>query len=260
MMNGLFKLKAKQNLLPTYKNYLVSKLLLDKKQVNKMFSNKEVSAAFENAVMEFYKGSNFGNRLDANLYPYIKKYEDVMEKKYGFKDNYFRYFINLYSYYSRKTYHNLVTFDNRYLFKKEKEYFSRLSYMCCAIFDNVYVDLTNNNLWWEYEDASLLRRQFLNDIVVVPLETIQELCLKYLGREIDPKELMSDTRTSPPLNLVKELDKKMAQKGYVVAYTWAEYSEKDKCKVIKNSLTNPPTNKYYLKRYLLPEKINVRDC
>lgn len=259
-MSVILKQKNRYHFLPIYKKYLVTKLKLNQSQVEEIFSDKEVMAAFNACLDEFYKNSDCGVKVNKDLYPVLKKYENLVAQKFGFEDNYFRYFLNIYRYYTSKTNNNLFSKYGTYLFKKEKEYFSMLSHVCCEIFDNVYVDLTNNNLWWEYENAASLRRQFLNDMIVIPIATIQELSVKYLGRELNiEKELRSDTRTSPPINLVNELDNKMAKLGYAVVYTWLEYSEQEKHNVIKNALSNPPKDRYYFKRYMTPQNINVKE-
>ena len=95
----------------------------------------------------------------------------------------------------------------------------------------------------------------MNDRLVISVYRLQKLCRDYLGREIDiEKELgLNEGKTVPPLNLVKELDDKMARNGYSVAYAYVEETNGQRRMV--ESLQKPSDDRYYLKRYVLTKDL-----
>ncbi len=255
-MNQIYKQKIRAYLPEIYKNFLTSKLMIDRRQVDEIFSDPVVLKQFNHTIDIFYHNSDFGNR-DELLFDEAIKYQKTVEKRCGFKDEYFRLFLHIYRFYTSCTYTFLLDDKGNYLPENEKEYFSKLQHVCCVVCDNVFIDLQNGNCWWEMENASSLRRQFLNDIVIMPLDKIQRLCRTYLGREIDiKKELLHDDRSTPPMELVKELDEKMRKTGKILVYSWPECTNGE-WKFV-DSKTNPPKNEYYFRRYISPELINEK--
>ena len=247
-MNVKFANQLKSHVQSLYKNYLQEKVL-DKDQINQIFEVKEVQTAFNQVIASFFDGAPYGKKYDNNILVALKNYEKVVLDNTGFNDEYLRQFLHIYRYFANITEHEIVNEKNTYVSEKETEYFKRLSYLCSEACENLYQDLRNNNRWWEVECATSLRRQFMNDRIVFPSAQIQRMCKRFLGRTINIKEelLVNAKKSEPPMKLVEELDKKMAEKGLVIYNVWVEIQNGKR--VIVKSKDNPPKGVYYLKRY-----------
>ena len=247
-MNLQYTQKLKEYLPGIYKNYL--KKFLSEDQISQIYADPQVLASFNNVINLVYNRVNFGNKFDDEIKQAISTYEQTIQATFGFKDEYFRQFLHIYRFYAASTYTGIVATDGSYVASEEKKYFDQLSYVCCEACENLFTDLKNGNRWWELDTPTTLRRQLMNDRLVIPVERLQKLCKAYLGREIDiEKELhLNEGKTTPPLNLVNELDKKMAKQGYNVMCAYVE--EKDGKKQMVTSKNPPSDNRYYLKRYV----------
>ena len=252
-MNLQYSQKLKEHLPQIYKNYL--KRFLSEDQIDQIYADPQVSAAFNNVLNLVYDGATFGNKFDNNIKQAINKYEQTVATTFGLKDEYLRQFLHVYRFYAQSTYTGIVATDGSYVSSEEKRYFDQLSYVCGEACENLYTDLKNGNRWWELDSPTTLRRQLMNDRLVIPVDRLQALCRTYLGREIDlEKELhLNEGKTTPPLDLVNELDKKMAKKGYSLMCAWVE--EKDGKRQMVESKNPPPDNRYFLKRY-----VNTKDA
>lgn len=248
-MNKYYLKQIKKHLPEIYKQYLLK--YVDDKQLKTIFSNKRVAKAFANAINIFYKFGDCGNLKGFEIDTYLKIYENAIKIETGFQDIYFRHFLEMYKYYTTVMYHAVVDDTDKYMNEKETEYFKNISYVTIGATENVFLDLEHGNYWWEVDSASALRTQFMNDKIIMPEHILQGLCEKYLGRRIDfEKELhINENRTTPPMELVAELDKKMAARGYKVGYVWEEYySQTKKVRVVSPS--QPNNGKYYVKKYV----------
>ena len=247
-MNAQYTKQIKKYLPKIYKTYLLR--YADEKQITQMFDNKNVKNAFYKVIELFFKNSEFGNKYNDEIKSALKDYEKTMLEQVGFSDEYLRQFLHIYRFYAGTIYPVLVDSNNRYKFREEKNFFKQRSYICCEACENLFVDLQNGNRWWEVDCASTLRRQFLNDRVVLPEHRIQKLCREYLGREINiEKELhLREGKKTPPLELVKELDEKMAKRGYNLVYAWVE--EVNGVNQMVNSTCKPTDGRFYIKKYV----------
>lgn len=247
-MNLQYSQKLKEYLPQIYKNYL--KKFLSEEQVSQIFTDPQVSASFNNVINLVYNRMNFGNKYDDEIKLALTNYEKTIALSFGFKDEYLRQFLHIYRFYAASTYTGIVATDGSYVATEEKKYFDQLSYVCCEACENLFTDLKNGNRWWELDTPTTLRRQLMNDRLVIPVDRLQKLCKAYLGREIDiEKELhLNEGKTKPPLNLVNELDKKMAKQGFTVMCAYVE--EKNGKRQMVTSLNPPLDNRYYLKRYV----------
>lgn len=244
--------QLKKRLPKIYREYLLK--FADEKQINQMFANEEVAMAFNNVVDLFYKNSQFGNQYNDEIKNALKTYEAVMQEEVGFKDEYLRQFLHIYRFYAETMQRAVNDQDGKYQWRKEKSFFERFSYVCCQACENLFTDLQNGYRWWEIDCATTLRRQFMNNRVVLPDSRIQKMCREYLGREIDiEKELhLSEHKTEPPMELVKELDEKMAKRGYRLAYAYVKEVD-GKFKVVESN-EKPTDGRYYLRRYVDKDK------
>lgn len=254
-MNLRFSQKLKEHLPQIYKTYL--KRYFDEDQIDQMFANPKVTASFYNVLNLVYDGATYGKEYDDNIKRAITEYEQSIMREFGFADEYLRQFLHIYRFYASSTYTGIVATDGTYVDELEKNYFDQLSYVCCEGCDNLFTDLKNGNRWWELDTPTTLRRQFMNDKLIIPVPRLQALCRAYLGREIDiEKELLINSdKATPPLKLVKELDKKMAKKGLSLMCAWVEEIN-GKRQVVERPYP-PKDNRYYLKRYV-PVKDNSR--
>lgn len=247
-MNFEYAKKLREYLPQIYKTYLQKFLSPD--QIEQIYEDSEVREAFENVLDLVYDGTTFGKAYDAEIKKALQHYEQTVAITFGFKDEYLRHFLHVYRFYANSTYTGIVATDGSYVARNERDYFAKLSYVCGEACENLFTDLKNGNRWWELDSPTALRRQLMNDRLVIPVDRLQKLCRNYLGREIDlEKELhLNEGKTTPPLDLVKELDKKMAKNGLTLVCAWVE--EKDGQRHVVESLTPPPDNRYYLKRYV----------
>lgn len=245
-MNNIYAKKIKDYLPQIYKTYLLRSM--DSDQIDQIFSEPKIVNAFNKVMNLVYKGNTFGEYHNDTIKKAINEYEQTTNEIVGFKDESFRYFLHIYRFYTECTHMEIVR-GGKYLQDRERQYFKDLSRVCCEAVDNLYIDLKNNNRWWEEKSATTLRRQFMNDKIVLPTYRIQELCRAYLGREIDlKKDLQIDqNKTTPPLNLVRELDKRMEALGFRLVYAWVE-TVNGKRKIVE-SLKMPTDNRYFLRRY-----------
>lgn len=252
-MNIEYANRLKSHLPQIYKNYL--KRFLSEDQINQIYADPAVLAEFNNVINLVYDGATFGNKFDNNIKQAINKYEKTVSSTFGFNDEYFRQFLHIYRFYASCTYTGIVATDGTYVAKQEKNYFDQLSYVCCEACENLFTDLKNGNRWWEIDSPTTLRRQLMNDKLVIPVDRLQALCREFLGREIDlDKELhLNEGKTTPPLNLVNELDRKMAKKGFSLMCAWVE--EKDGKRQMVERPYPPQDNRYFLKRY-----VNTKDA
>lgn len=247
-MNEIYKKQMKIRLPKIYKTYLLK--FMDEEQINQMFSNRKVARSFAKLVNYFYKNDDFGiSRYDSNMIKVFENYENAMREKTGFDDQYIRAFLHVYRYYTSKTNDRVLDEDGYYVKDFEERYFNDLTRVVCLATEDLYTDIKNNNRWWELDSATALRQQFLNDKVAMASQDIQKLCKKYLGRSIDiVKDLhIGQGRKEPPMELVRELDEKMRQKGYVLTYAWTEIRNN---KTVYVESPHPPVDgKYFIKRY-----------
>ena len=252
-MNLQFSQKLKEYLPQIYKNYL--KKFLSEDQVSQIFTDPQVSASFNNVINLVYNRINFGNKYDDEIKLALTNYEKTISLSFGFKDEYLRQFLHIYRFYAASTYTGIVATDGSYVAAEEKKYFDQLSYVCCEACENLFTDLKNGNRWWELDTPTTLRRQLMNDRLVIPVNRLQKMCKAYLGREIDlEKDLhLNEGKTTPPLNLVNELDKKMAKQGFSVMCAYVE--EKNGIRQMVQSKNPPADNRYFLRRY-----VNTKDA
>lgn len=248
IMNLEYAKKLKEYFPQIYKTYLQKFLSPD--QVNQIFADPNVATAFNNVLNLVYNGATFGNKFDNQIKQALLQYEQAVNTAFGFTDEYLRQFLHIYRFYASSTYTGIVATDGTYVAQNEADYFSKLSYVCCEACENLFTDLKNGNRWWELDTPTTLRRQLMNDRLVIPVERLQKLCRAYLGREIDlEKELhLNEGKTTPPLDLVSELDRKMAKKGMSLVCAWVE--EINGKRQMVESPTPPTDNRYYLKRYV----------
>ncbi|MBE7074732.1 MAG: hypothetical protein E7376_01975 [Clostridiales bacterium] len=247
-MNALYTIKLKENFPKIYKQYLTK--LLDEDSINQIFANKNVSKAFNKVLNLVYKNTTFGNKYNDEIKAAISEYEQTVQKEVGFNDEYLRQFFHIYRFYASSTYSAIIDEKDRYLINQEQGYFNQLSYVCCEACENLFNDLQHGNRWWEVDSPTTLRRQLMNDRLVIPVYRLQKLCREYLGREINiEKDLcLNEGKTVPPLGLVKELDEKMAKNGYSLAYAYVQ--EVNGQRQMVESSQKPNDDRYYIKRYV----------
>lgn len=247
-MNYTYFKKVKKYLPEIYKNYL--KKYVDEKQIREMFSDREVASAFANVITVFYKDGNYGKKNDDEIRQALKDYEITLKKQTGFSDYYLKNFLHMYRYYTECMVGEIVDRFNNYNDKKEKEYFNNISYVTCEATENLFNDLQNGNRWWEYDSATTLRAQFMNDKIVIPEYILQRLCKKYLGRDVDlKKELhLNENRSTPPMEIVKELDTKMEKVGLRLVYAYVGEINGEPAMI--ESIQKPQDGRYYLRRYV----------
>lgn len=259
-MNKTYNKQMKVRLPKIYKTYLLK--FMDESQINQIFSNRKVASVFASLINYFYKNKDYGIAYyDDDIKKVFEKYENTVREQTGFDDQYIRAFLHMYRYYTSKTNDRVLDEYGNYVKDFEERYFKDLTRVVCLATEDLYTDIKNNNRWWELETATALRQQFLNDKVVMSSRDIQKLCKKYLGREIDVvKDLhLEQGKKEPPMELVRELDKKMRQKGYVLTYAWTEIRNNN---LVLVESPNPPTDgTYYIKRYTteLSKEIKAND-
>ncbi len=261
-MNLEFLKKCKSYLPEIYKDYITTDYLtsdyltrkIDCSKMSNIFSNTIVEESFKNVIDTFYRYNNYGKPGDSEIRQAIKTYELATKTYAGISDLRFRYFLHMYKYYTDRLENEIVDCNNYYDQKKEPWFFINLSYVVCNSVDSVYTDLINGNRWWEYDSATTLRAQFMNDKVIIPEYTLQFLCRKYLGRYVDlRKELhLNEGRTTPPMELVNELDKKMKLCKFKLVYAYV--GQRDGKFVIIESPTKPEDDRYFLIRYVPMDK------
>lgn len=247
-MNKYYLKQIKRHLPEIYKQYLLK--YVDEKQLKYIFSKKIVAKNFANAINIFYRNGNCGQLGGVEVDTGLKLYENAVKAETGFKDIYFRNFLVMYNYYTKTMYHAIVNEAEKYNIEKENEFFNNISYVTIGATENVFVDLEHGNYWWDVDSASALRTQFMNDKIIMPEHILQGLCEKYLGRRIDmARELhINENRTTPPMELVAELDKKMALRGYKVGYVWDEKNNGGTKRVV--SKVQPTNGQYYVRKYV----------
>ena len=90
----------------------------------------------------------------------------------------------------------------------------------------------------------------MNDKIVIPEYILQRLCKKYLGRDVDlKKELhLNENRSTPPMEIVKELDTKMEKVGLRLVYAYVGEINGEPAMI--ESIQKPQDGRYYLRRYV----------
>ena len=100
-MNLQYSQKLKEHLPQIYKNYL--KRFLSEDQIDQIYADPQVSAAFNNVLNLVYDGATFGNKFDNNIKQAINKYEQTVATTFGLKDEYLRQFLHVYRFYAQST-------------------------------------------------------------------------------------------------------------------------------------------------------------
>lgn len=251
-MNTTYALKIKTHFPQIYKNYLETVLQPD--VVDLAFNDTEFLSKFDDVIRLVYTGKTFGNEYTDAIRTALTNYESFTNRTFNSPDKNLRCFLHIYRYLTQSTYTELAPSDNQYLYEKEDDYFTQLSKLCNETFDNIFVDLKNGNRWWEIDTPTSLRRQLLNDKLIITIPRLQSMCEAYLGKTINlRKELkLKANNISPNKRLVKALDKQMRKHGLTLMFAYVDIINGIR-KVVETE-TPPKDGRYYLLRYVVKTK------
>lgn len=244
IMDKRFKNFMINNIKNSYKKFLSEKIYNDKSMVDSMFSVKEIDESFDKIVFNTFNGQKVN----------FQKYESLTG------DKYLMAYLKIFTYYVRECYERDFVVNGKYCIGREfvdekgnkfksseAKFLQRLENVIFKNFNIMYADIMQNNLWWECDSPTTLRKAIIASGIILPIHKLQRLAKKYLNRTIDiDKELK--TKSDMPVKLINELDENLKNMGHDSVYAWYE-GKIGQGRRLHTSKTKPNDGRYYFVMY-----------
>ena len=221
MLNREYSAKLESNFIKAYKEFLISRVYGDKQMFKDQFKNARIKTAFCNLVKEYFatiekfytqkpNGTYKEEMTSLEQSPVIKHWKNEyvsLTNDIALFD-----FLRCYSYCAEQF--NNAVFDTKGEFSSinANHQVKKVSKMATEMYEVVKNDFAAKNYWWLNDNATALRRQLTEQMVLIGSDRIRKMLDKYFDRKVELDEFMKNA------DLVKELDITMYNKRHASPY------------------------------------------